>query len=128
MSGIVTLLNNPLRSEVESLWRMIDDECGIQLDDASKFVHFSFHVAEGYCLNQLNPVLKEIAGEIHPFKVQTSGLGMFSREKPVLYIPLVRDSQLLQLHEFVWKRVALAARGTNPQYAPRNWMPHITLA
>lgn len=128
ISGIVTLLSNPLNSEVESLWRMLDDECGTHLDATSEFVHFSFHVAENYNLERLIPVLKEISDGIQPFKVQTSGLGIFSGEKPVLYIPLVKDSQLLQFHEFIWKRVAPVARGINQQYAPHNWMPHITLA
>ncbi len=97
-------------------------------DDALKPLHFSYHVAEDYDLDLLLPIIREISRERQPFKLQTSGLGLFSGEKPVIYIQLVKDLQLLQFQEFVWKRVSPAARGISPYYAPQNWMPHITMA
>lgn len=127
MCGIVTLLGNPIEFEVESLRGMLEHDCGIIMDDVLEFVHFSYHVAEDYDQDLLLPILKKIALEIQPFKVQTTGLGLFSGENPALYIQLVKNSQLLQFHDYLWKRVSPAARGIVPYYAPQNWVPHITI-
>ena len=128
MCGIVTLLGDPFKSQVESLWSVLNDECGLSGENLFTLPHFSLQVAEGYDLAQLLPIMNEIASEIQPFKVHTTGLGFFSGEKPVFYIALAKDSQLLHYHEEIWKRVSLAGSGINPLYAPPNWMPHITLA
>jgi 2'-5' RNA ligase len=127
MCGVVTLLSDPFKSQVESLWRTLGEECGLSNDNLLKIPHFSLQVAEGYDLDQLLPIMNEIASEIQPFKVHTAGLGLFNGEKVVLYIALAKDSQLLHFQELVWKRVSQAAIEINPLYAPRNWMPHITL-
>ena len=127
MCGVVTLVGNPIKSEMESLWEILENDCGIILDDALKFVHISYHVAEDYNLDHLLLILKKVAREVQPFKVQTTGLGLFSGKNPTLYIPLVKNSLLLQFHDYLWKRVSPAARAIVPYYAPQNWVPHITI-
>ena len=60
--------------------------------------------------------------------MQASGLGIFTGSAPVLHIPIVRTSELSELHATVWQQTSPAATGTVDYYSPDNWMPHVTLA
>jgi 2'-5' RNA ligase len=92
------------------------------------FPHFSWYIAERYNFDQLEEKLALIARETAPFNIRTAGLGMFTGENPVVYINIVKDSQLLELHQHIWLETQSMGSGISPLYAPDQWMPHITLA
>jgi len=75
----------------------------------------------------LNSILEELAARSQPFSARTAGLGIFPGEKPVVYIPLVKDRQLLNFHEMMWSTLTSLSVESSPYYSPQNWMPHITV-
>jgi 2'-5' RNA ligase len=40
---------------------------------------------------------------------------------------IVKDRNLLEIHEMIWRRTIQYAIQPNMHYAPENWIPHITL-
>lgn len=127
MHAVVSMLDEAHSRQVEQLWRELEQTCGVRGIYVTPFAHFSYQVAAGYDLGALEPVLAEIAAETRPFRVTTSGLGIFTGPTPVLYVPVVRTRELTQFHRRVWRRLHRIGTGVSPYYRTDNWMPHITL-
>jgi 2'-5' RNA ligase len=128
MHGIVSLLDPIYNQHVEELWHKLEVDCGLKGIQVTPIPHFSWHVAQDYNQALLKPALEEIAKISQPFVVRTTGVGLFTGDNPVIFIPLVKDSNLLRMHEQLWERIKSAAVGPNPHYSPELWMPHITLS
>jgi 2'-5' RNA ligase len=128
MNGIATFLIDPHKTQVETLWRELEERCGLVGVKITPFPHFSYQVVEDYDQSRLEPILREIARNTHPFTVRTGGLGLFTGENPIIYLTLVKDAPLLCFHRMIWDRTKEVATGANPYYAPDLWVPHITLA
>ncbi len=127
MHGLVTLLDNDHYQLIEDLWAELERGFSVRGVYITPYPHFSYHVAQDYDLELVEPVLKRIASNITPFKVKTSGLGIFTGASPVLYISIVRSVELAQLHEELWQEIATASSGVQEYYHPDQWMPHITI-
>lgn len=131
MHGIVSLLDDAHYQQVEVLWAELKREFGVQGVYSTPYPHFSYHVANQYNLATLEPLLYAFASEQKPFQVRTAGLGIFTGQQPVLYIPVVRNPQLTQFHHALWQQLVAseqASKDSRDYYAPDNWMPHITIA
>src|SRR5512146_3100751 len=128
MHGMVTLLDPPHYSQVENIWQELEQHCGLTGVRMTPLPHFSWQIAEEFDLQTVRPVLKDICATVRPFNVMTTGLGIFSGTVPVVYIPVVKNAPLIQLHRDVWEATALLSRGRSLYYSPEMWMPHITLA
>jgi 2'-5' RNA ligase len=128
MHGIVSLLDSKYYAKVEGLWDELELDCSLMGIQVTPLPHFSWQVAHDYDLKSLKPVLEKIASAAHPFKVRTTGIGLFTGPKPVVFISLVKDALLLRFHELVWRLTYNSAIFPSPFYAPEAWMPHITLA
>lgn len=127
MDGVVTLLPEPIYTQVEEIWSELAQACGVQGINATPVPHFSWHVAERYHEDQLQKTLQELANRSQPFQVHTAGLGVFSRELPIVYIALVKDAGMMEFHKNLHDLLRNLAIGPNKYYHPENWMPHITL-
>jgi 2'-5' RNA ligase superfamily protein len=127
MHGIVSLLDNDYNRLVEELWAELEREFSVHGVYVTPYPHFSYHVAKDYDVDKIEPVLQRITSDITTFKVRTSGLGVFTGNSPVLYIPVARSLELTQLHEELWQEVATASSGVQQYYHPGQWMPHITI-
>ncbi len=90
--------------------------------------HFSWCGAEDMDIDGAGNILQKLVASIEPFKIQTSGIGLFTGGTPVLYIPIVKNRKLLELHELIWNSVSSYLCNPNMFYSPDLWMPHITLA
>ena len=55
-------------------------------------------------------------------------MGLFTGEKPVIYIQVVKTTNLMRVHELIWERFQSIGIGISHFYNPNNWMPHISLA
>lgn len=128
MHGIVSLLDEPNYSRVEKLWLELEMECGLKGIKITPIPHFSWQVAMDYDLNLLRPVLQDIAAKAKPFIARTTGVGIFSGPKPVVYINVVKSDEMLHFHHLVWQKTHHTALGISPLYAPQSWIPHITIA
>jgi 2'-5' RNA ligase len=128
MHGIVSLLDPPHYAKVEGLWDVLGLDCSVLGIQVTPRPHFSWHVAQDYNIKVLGPLLAKIASQARPFKVRTTGIGLFTGSKPAVFIPVVKDALLLKFHEIMWKMAKDASIFPSPYYAPPVWMPHITLA
>ncbi len=128
MQGIVTLLDGEARDRICELWEELRRDFGVSGIHAKRFPHFSFHVAEEYDLAELRAELERMAGAARRFSVQCSGIGIFTRKEPVIYLPVVRSGELQRIHGEVARVAEPLARGINEYYLAEIWIPHITLA
>jgi len=128
MHGVVSLLDDEHYALVEHLSDELETELGVRALYNTPLPHFSYHVAEGYDVDLLDSILRRLASGCTKFRVRTAGLGVFSGDHPVLYVPVVRSPLLSALHQKLWWGLAVAGAGTVEYYHPERWMPHITLA
>jgi 2'-5' RNA ligase len=128
MDGIVSLLDPQHAGMVEEIWAELQREFGLRGIYATRFPHFSYHLADYYDVEQLIPILQDFVRGRAPFQVITTGLGIFTGGQLVLYIPVVRGPQLCQMHTALWDAVAPASHAVKLVYGPETWVPHITLA
>jgi 2'-5' RNA ligase len=128
MQGVGTDLDELHAGSVREIWQLLRDDCGLSVVKASPKPHFTWQIAEEYDLEAAKSVLQEIILQIPPFRVFTTGLGLFTGQYPVLYIPVIKNAAVVAFHEMLWERLSPFRRGTNDYYSPLLWTPHITLA
>ena len=128
MHGLVSLLPAPYYEQVLALWRELEDEISLHGIRVTPHPHFSWQIAREYQLEELEGIIRRLAGSIAPFTVRTTGIGLFSGPRPVIYISVVKDKTLLNLHEQIWGTTQPAGQGVSLHYSPQSWMPHISLA
>jgi 2'-5' RNA ligase len=128
MHGLVSLLPQPYYERVNRLWKELEEECGLVGMKTTPYPHFSWQIAQDYDLERLESIMREIAKDTEPLQAQTTGLGIFSGPRPVIFIPLVKTRNLLDFHSIVWDKAQEAGHDLSPYYSPQAWMPHISLA
>lgn len=85
-------------------------------------------MARNYDLDKILPVLSQIAQRQKSFTIRTSGLGIFTSKKPVVYVPVVRSIELSKLHLQIWKEISMFVTDEVDYYDEQKWLPHITIA
>lgn len=128
MHGVISLLDPQATRLVENIWVELENEFGLSSVYVPRIAHFSYQIAEEYNVKRLGAVLEQLAQSQRPFHVRTSGLGLFTGSSPVLYIPVIRNRELTQLHSVLWQAIDDEGSGKSDLYHPGNWIPHITLA
>jgi 2'-5' RNA ligase len=128
MQGIVSLLDGEARDRIDQLWEELRRDFGVRGIHSKRFPHFSYHVADEYDLAKLRPELEQLAGATRQFLARASGIGIFTRKEPVIYLPVVRSNELQNIHSGVARLAEPLATGINEYYAPDIWIPHITVA
>ncbi len=127
MHGIVSLLDDKHYQLVENFWAELEREFAVRGVYITPYPHFSYQIAQGYNVVQLEPILQRFASSQAAFQVKTSGLGIFNGPRPVLYISVVRGPELTQFHQELWPEISTAGSGISDYYHPANWMPHVTI-
>ncbi len=125
MNGVLSLLDEEHTTLVQDIWDYLDETCGLSVQS---FPHFSWQIAEEYDFDGLGKKLAELTSHLPPFTIRTAGIGIFTGESPVVFIPIVKDRSLLELHKKIWEETFPFGKGVSNHYAPENWIPHITLA
>lgn len=127
MYGIGPVLDGTHFALVKSLWAEIESVCGRRSPVPHPYPHFTYQTAEEYDLDRLDAALKRVAAQSTPFRVVTTGLGIFNRGGG-LYIAVPRIPQLESHYAMLWSFASEAAR-TQPHfyYSAGWWVPHITL-
>ena len=128
MHGLVSLLPEPFYQRVESAWKTLEDEVGLHGIRVTPYPHFSWQIAEDYDLEQLHSSLEQIAAKTKPFRVYTTGLGLFTGPRPVIFIAVVKTPELMRFHSRVWESALDTSKAASLYYSPEQWMPHISLA
>lgn len=128
MQAVVANVPDSHADQVRELWSQLSQRFGVHSELTEDFPHFSLHVAGGY---EAPAILDQLAGfaQSHPpLRVRTAGLGLFTRTRTVLYMPLVRNPRLNDFHRDLWKSISGLGDDVFPYYRPERWIPHITLA
>ncbi|MBI5877503.1 MAG: 2'-5' RNA ligase family protein [Chloroflexi bacterium] len=128
MNGIVSLLPQPQYGQIEALWEEIDRACGSRGVYVTPYPHFSYQIAPQYALDRLDATLRAFAADRGPFRVRTANLGVFTGERPVLFLAVVRDPALTAFQQALWEATVAIGENVSELYAPDRWVPHITLA
>ena len=127
MHALISLLPDTYNEKVKSIWEGLETNFGVKEVQITPYPHFSWQIAQYYAEDRLLAVMQKLSREICPFSVHTTGLGLFSGEKPVLYIPVIKSLELVRFHEKIWESLKEVGEGTSPYYHPLQWIPHISL-
>lgn len=125
--GVVSLLDDASRAAIEKIWHELENGFKIPHRYEQPIAHFSYHVAESYDHEKIEPLLDQFARYKQAFKVRTDGLGFFNSSRPVIHIPIVRNPQLTTFQRSLWELVKPWSKNALQYYDPDCWMPHITL-
>ena len=123
MPGVIFLLDEVNHARVESLWDQMEREFGVAKGYPGAMPHFTIHLAAEYNLDATRVIVGQVARAQRPFTVPTSGLGVFTGEMPILYIPVIRTRTLDELHSRLYQELA-------PQVLPAllEWLAHQPLS
>jgi 2'-5' RNA ligase len=124
MEGVISFLPVPFYQQVEGIKNQLKNR--FEVNETAP-PHFSYHVAPTYDMERTLAALDHIAKSMSPFTIQTSGLGIFTGEKQVIYVTVVRSDPLERVHRRIWQEITSYATEPNAYYAMPQWIPHITL-
>jgi len=127
MYAIVSLLEPVIYRRVEALWKRLETVCGLKGIQITPYPHFSWLVADDFDSKPLKQALEKINSISQPFQVRCAGLGIFTGPDPVIYIQVVKNPEMKQLHQLLWENIHRHAINLSPYYTPDVWVPHITL-
>lgn len=89
--------------------------------------HISYCIFEETTVTS-DPMLEEIASVMGAFSAKTEYLGIFTGERPVIFIGVAKSPKLASLHKSLCKVLCEAVDSKAAVYSETHWIPHITLA
>lgn len=128
MYALTTMLSDSVNDLTKQLWKTLQCDCellGIQIVPSP---HFSWLGCEEINMPEFKNALRNISLKMREFSVSTTGLGLFTGNEPVVFIPIVKTRTLIDAHELIWNTLIPFCVNPNNYYAPDHWVPHITLA
>ncbi len=128
MHALASLLDESVSESVRTLWRRLEESCGLTGIRQTPIPHLSWMVAETLDFAALDTFLPTIARKAMSFVTKAAGIGVFTGARPVLYVPVLITEPVLQMHGSLWDATGPYAQGRSVHYAPGHGMPHITLA
>ena len=127
MYTIASLLDIHSDQKIQILWKDLEEKCFLRGIKLTPLPHISWQASDNYQLEKADACLEEFARHHKPFKIRTTGLGLFTGGKNILYLAMVQSVHLTKLHKALWNNPGLTAN-RHYYYAPDYWVPHITLA
>lgn len=128
MYAIISELDPASSTTVRELWQRLKDACGLAAIYDTPIPHFTWFVADDLNMSKSAPILEQIAGNFENLTIHTFGLGIFTGEHPVLYLPMVKSVDMIALHREIWDQVQPYSKESQLYYSPPLWVPHISLA
>jgi 2'-5' RNA ligase len=129
VNALVSLLDHDHADELRSIWWELESRFGVTNQYVKPFTHFSYHVvADEYDLDYLQPALEDLSVKRPPFRVRTTGSGVFTGTDAVIYNGVMPTPELVALHQELWDHFTPGFGVGLPYYAPEVWVPHVTLA
>lgn len=129
MYAIASVLNHEENIKIHDIWDDLQSECQLNAVKVSPIPHFSwFTYVNVHDQDELEHELCKWANTHAPIKLQVNGLGIFPGEKPVLYLPVIRNYKLSMYHIDLIQKISQYVEVPASFYASDLWIPHITLA
>ena len=127
MQAIATLLSRNSDEKTKKMWQDLEESCGVSGIKIPQDPHFSWFVAEKFDEPEVKSEFLNLSQQLTEFEISTNGIGLFTGEKPILYIPIVKTRKLLELHEKIWSLLSPMGVKLSAFYQPEHWIPHITM-
>lgn len=128
MYAIISEIDQKSSEIVKCLWGRLRDACGVKAIYALPTPHFTWFSAESLDIPKTSSIIAKLAAQSERMTTYVFGLGIFSGEQPVLYLPIVKTQAMIDLHNEIWQQVQEYCDRSNDYYSPPHWLPHITLA
>jgi len=128
VQGVVSPLDDEHAGRMQALWQALRQEFGTEGLHPSPLPHLTYHAAERYDMERLEAAVKSLARSLPPFDIATNGIGVFTGERRIVYLPVVRHSRLTVLQRAVAEQVSRLGEGASEVWAPDNWVPHLSVA
>ena len=125
--GIAAMLDEKHEAIVRDIWRELREELGIEHVFKNPIPHITHIQAQDADVNVLREGLAQFALMQPPFKLRTVGLGIFTGEKPAVYVSVVRNPEISRIQTSVIGAVASGLEGISEHNFINYWMPHISL-
>jgi 2'-5' RNA ligase len=127
MYTIASLLDISSDEKIKNIWELLDSRCSLKGIRMTPLPHISWQASEDYELDKINSILEDLSAHQKPFNMHSSGLGIFTGAKIVLYLAMVRSKQATDLHKKLWHKLHYYGK-SHAYYAVDYWVPHVTLA
>jgi 2'-5' RNA ligase len=127
MYTIASLLDTLSDERIHNIWELLDTRCSLKGIRLTPLPHISWQASEDYDIEKVSVLLEELARCEKPFLIKSTGLGIFTGERVVLYLALVRSFEASDLHKKLWTALSNYGKGHN-FYSSASWVPHVTLA
>jgi 2'-5' RNA ligase len=124
---IASLLDVEGDEKVKNLWEVLENQCSLKGIQLTPLPHISWQASETYKIEDVERYLDEFTQHHKPFTIRTTGLGVFTGEKIILYLAVVQSPHLSRMHKMIWRDLGNFGEG-HYYFAPDYWIPHITLA
>ena len=128
MSILALQLHEPAAGRVRQWWDVLEKEVGISGVRRVPFPHVTLFGFEGLGYPEIQAALEDCSDRTAPLSLQSLGLGMFLSPLPVIYSPVIRSTELTDLHRILWETIGRLGGRMFGLYAPDRWIPHVTLA
>ena len=116
-----------IESDTTGPWQKLAHLCEYSGLTVDAIPHFSWQTAEKYQEKATKRELSLLADIVPPFKISTSGLGVFSNDHKILFLIIVKTREILEIHEMLWKELSVLAEQPKIHYSPEKWIPHISI-
>ncbi len=126
MIGIVSNLEGQPYRDVKKLWALFERKYNSRAIQAYSHPHFTYQIARTSDIKGLKAEFRKLAAQIGPFEIEVDGARHF--RKDVIYLALRKTRELAAIHRQVHRVLETQCRDLLKLYAPKNWIPHITLA
>lgn len=124
---IAALLDEKHDAIVRDIWRELHEELGVAHIFKNPTPHITHIQAQDGDVELLREGLSQFALMQPPFKLRTVGLGIFTGEKPAIYVSVVRNPEISRIQTSVIGAVASGLEGISEHNFINYWMPHISL-
>lgn len=128
MYAIISELDTQSSVLVKDLWGRLREACGLMAIYKLPTPHFTWFAADTLDVAAVEEIIADLSARSEELISYVFGFGIFSGERPVFYLPLVKSQTMIDLHNEIWSQVISYSRGRNRYYSPNFWLPHITLA
>lgn len=127
MYALTTLFSLDTNVNFAGIWQKLNTKCNLVTANEVSFIHLSWQGAVAYQNEPAKSSIQQISAQTHPFTIKVSGVGIFTGADPVLYLNVVKNRELMDLHELLWDKLSPFGEEMNSYYGPKDWVPHITL-
>lgn len=128
MYAIISEIDAQSSEKVNQIWRKLCNACGLEAIYKIPTPHFTWLVAEALDVEQVKLKLSNVIQDSPHITTHTFGIGLFSGERPILFLPMVKTIEMIQRHQYIWDEIRPYCTDLKLYYSPKFWIPHITLA